>query len=226
MPVNIWKWMIALSLFATCTLVAIPAIAQGKPAPPTQNVLVVNGAGQPVPTASQGTTNVAGTVNIGNTPNVNVANTPTVSLAGGASVNVTNPLDGQSKPTPLAVLDAIQPYEDSCIISFSGIADGLCDFHAIPSGKRLVIQEFDAYGGIETGLKPLKILVLTPAVYHNFTATFMGNDGGFHDFFATHQETHLYVAPSQTPVCLVSLNGNSGESYNCALSGFLVDVPQ
>ncbi len=233
MTVNIWKWMIALSLFATCTLVAIPAIAQGKPAPPTQNVLVVNGAGQPVPTAAQGTTNVAGTVNVGNTPNVNVANTPsvnvtntpTVNLAGGASVNVTNPLDGQSNPTPLAVLDAIQPYEDNCIIFFSGVAEGNCYFHAIPSGKRLVIQEFDAKGGIETGLKPIALNFFTPAVGHAFTATFMASSSGF-DYFATHQETRLYVAPSQTPKCFVSLTGNSGQAYNCALSGFLVDVPQ
>jgi hypothetical protein len=227
------KWMFTMSLFATCTLVAIPAIAQGKPAPPTQNVLVVNGAGQPVPTAAQGTTNVAGTVSVGNTPNVNVANTPsvnvtntpTVSLAGGASVNVTNPLDGQSEPTPLAVLDAIQPYEDSCIISFSGVADGSCNFQAIPSGKRLVIQEFDAFGRIETGLKPTAIFVRTPAVVHFFTATFMASSSGT-DYLATHQETRLYVAPSQTPVCHVDLTSNSSQSYNCALSGFLVDVPQ
>lgn len=233
------KWMLTVSLFATCTLFAIAAIAQSKPAPPTQNVLVVNGAGQPVPTAAQGTTNVAGTVNVGNTPNVNVANTPsvnvtntpTVTLAAGGSVNVTNPLDGQSMPTPLAVLDAIQPYEDSCIISFSG-PGGSCSFQAIPSGKRLVIQEFDASAGvvtgsagIETGLKPTKLILFTQRA-HSFTATFMGSDGSSYDFFATHQETRLYVAPSQTPFCAVTLNGNSNQKYSCALSGFLVDVPQ
>jgi hypothetical protein len=219
------KWMFTVSLFATCTLFAIPAIAQSKPAPPTQNVLVVNGAGQPVPTAAQGTTNVAGTVNIGNAPNVNVANTPTVNLAGGASVNVTNPLDGQSKPTPLAVLDAIQPYEDSCSVLFGGISFGTCNFRAIPSGKRLVIQEFDANGGLETGLKPIALILSTPAVDHAFTATFMGS-APVYDLFATHQETRLYVPPSQTPTCFVSLSGNSSLHYNCALSGFLVDVPQ
>jgi hypothetical protein len=218
------KWMFTVSLFATCTLVAIPAIAQSKPAPPPTNVLVINGAGQPVPTAAQGTTNVAGTVNVGNTPNVNIANTPTVNLASGTGVTVTNPLDGQGNLTPLAVLDAIQPYEDNCTISFSGIAGRSCNFRAIPSGKRLVIQEFDAQGDIETGLKPLEIVVRTPTL-HYFTATFMGNDG-FLDFFATHQETRLYVAPSQTPVCTVTLNGNSNHVYDCQLSGFLVDVPQ
>ena len=58
------------------------------PPPPTQNVLVVNGSGQPVPTAPQGTTNVAGTVNVGNTPNVNVTNTPNVNVANTPTVNL------------------------------------------------------------------------------------------------------------------------------------------
>src|SRR5262252_2044548 len=53
----------------------------------SQNVLVVNGSGQPVPTAPQGTTNVAGTVSVGNTPGVNVMNTPAVTISGTPSVN-------------------------------------------------------------------------------------------------------------------------------------------
>src|SRR5215469_6273766 len=81
------KLMFIVSLFAACALVAVPAIAQGKP---TQNVLVVNGAGHPVPTAAQGTTNVAGTVNVGNTPSVTVANTPSVSITGTPTVMVGN----------------------------------------------------------------------------------------------------------------------------------------
>jgi hypothetical protein len=210
------KWMFAVSLFAGCTLICLPALGQKNPSP--SQVVVVNGTSSPVPVAAQGTTSVAGTVNVGNTP--------TVSLAGGASVNVTNPLDGQSNPTPLAVLDAIQPYEDSCLMHFSGAPFASCTFQPIPSGKRLVIQEFDARANIETGLKPTQLLFYTwgPAVNHSFTATFMGGDGVI-DFFATHQETRLYVAPSQTPACVVHLTGNSVQSYTCTFSGFLVDVP-
>src|SRR5215467_12524998 len=93
MTVTRWKWMIAMSLLAACVFLTVSAIGQVKP---TQNVLVVNGAGQPVPTAAQGTTNVAGTVSIGNTPNVNVANTPSVNLAAGSGITVSNRLDGQN----------------------------------------------------------------------------------------------------------------------------------
>jgi hypothetical protein len=56
--------MIAALLFAACAFLSVSAVGQGKP---TQNVLVVNSVGQPVPTAAQGTTTVAGTVNVGNT---------------------------------------------------------------------------------------------------------------------------------------------------------------
>jgi hypothetical protein len=121
-------------------------------------------------------------------------------------------------------LDAIQTYEDSCIISsFNGGASGSCPFKPIPSGKRLVIQEFDAYGYIDTGSKPIVLTLSTPAVAHSFTPTFLGNYLGA-DFYNTHQETRLYVAPSQTPTCGVSLSGTSSSEYHCALSGFFVDV--
>src|SRR5579871_5896917 len=152
------KWMLAVSLLPVCALSVLPATAQTRPAPapPAQPVLVTNGTGQPVPTAAQGTTNVAGTVNIGNTPSVSVsntpsvnvsntpsvtvANTPTVNLATGAGVTVTNPLNGQD-PVPLATLEATQPYEDRCQAAFNGSGRAVCSFQTIPPGKRLIIQE-------------------------------------------------------------------------------------
>ena len=83
---------------------------RNNPGPPLTQVLVVNGTGSPVPTAPQGTTNVAGTVNVGNTPNVNVANTPNVNVANTPSVNVTNSPTVQlgnspSSPIPTWALD-------------------------------------------------------------------------------------------------------------------------
>ena len=106
MTQNAWKYVIAVSLFSAYTLAAVPLFGQAL----TQPVQVVN------------TTNVnvvnTPSVSVSNTPSVNVANTPTVALEAGAGVNVSSPLDGEGNPTPLAVLDAIQPYEDSCPRSF------------------------------------------------------------------------------------------------------------
>jgi len=237
MKLMTWKSMVAVSLLAACSLVSIPAVSQGRGLP----VTVVNGSGQPIPTAAQGTTNVAGTVslasgsivNIGNTPNVNVANTatvnvantPTVSLAPGASVTVTNPLNGQNNPAPLVTLEAAQPYEDVCFINFSGNEQGSCNFTPIPAGKRLVIQEFDAAGTLEPGLKPLDLQLTPLDIRHFFVATFMGSGHGY-DYFATHQETRIYVKSNETPYCYTAISGvsNSGQ-YLCQFSGFLVDVP-
>jgi hypothetical protein len=235
--------MIVVSLFTATTAVSIPALGQNKLSPPPAGlsvpVTVVNTSGQPVPTAAQGTTHVAGTVDVGNTPSVtvvntpsvNVANTPSVSIAGtptitlapGSSTNVTNPLDGQSNRIPLATAEGAQPYEDTCGFLFGGQGSGSCSFQAIPSGKRLVIQEFDALGILETGLKPILIEVVL-AKGHSFAATLMGNPGGF-DYFATHQETRLYLS-SGTPSCFVAASGvSSTGEYACAFSGYLVDVP-
>jgi hypothetical protein len=205
-----------------------------SPGAPTQSVVVVNGTGQPVPTAPQGTTNVAGTVNVGNTPNVNIANTPTVSISGtptvalspAGSTGVTNPLDNQNNPHPLAVLEAFQPYEDGCGISISSSIGGSCTFQPIPAGKRLVIEEFDAKGSMDSGVKPIDLgLDASGLVTHQFPATFMGTQG-INDFFATHQPTRLYAYPSWQPICGVVLSTNANAAtYFCRISGFLVDLP-
>jgi len=238
------KWMLAVSLPAACALSVLPATAQTRQAPamPAQQVLVVNGSGQPVPTAAQGTTNVAGTVNVGNTPsvtvantptvsvsntpNVNVANTPTVNLASGAGVTVTNPLNGQD-PVPLATLEAAQPYYDACTFNFLGGSEGTCHFHTLPAGKRLVVQLFDGLGWLDSGLRPLAVQLLYPVgegIEHDFPATLMGNNGS--DFFAVHQATHIYLEQSsQAPLCAVMVSNNSNGFWKCIISGFLVDVP-
>lgn len=207
MTQNAWKCVIAVSLFSACMLASVPLLGQ-SPSSVVQPVQVVN------------TPNV----NVANTPSVNVANTPTVTLEAGASVNVTNPLDGEGNPSPLAVLDAVQPYEDQCQVTFSGSPSGACVFQTIPSGKRLVIQEFDAIANIETGLKPLAVGIIPSTIPHYFTATFMGGSGGI-DNFVTHQETRLYVPATGAPECIVALTSSSNEFYLCELSGFLVDVP-
>ena len=207
MTCSLWKWMIAAFLFTACALLSVPAVGQARP---TQNVLVVNGAGQPVPTAAQGTTNIAGTVG----------------LAAGSNVNVTNPPDSQNNPTPLAVLDATQPYEDACNVLSNGTTVISCPFRVVPSGKRLVIQEVDMTIQANAGLKPLSVgLFVNALLEHQFTATFMGDSSGL-DYFAMHQETRLYVGANQTPTCSVFLSGAStAGGIACALSGFLVDVP-
>jgi hypothetical protein len=223
-----------MSLVAV-SLIALPAVGQKSPSP--SQVIVVNGTGSPVPVAAQGTTTVAGTVNVGNTPTVNVANTPnvnvantpsvsisgtpTVSLAAGGSVSVTNPLDSQSNPTPLAIMEGAQIYEDTCSTGFGGNNFAKCNFHALPAGKRLVIQEFDDDVLVETGTKPANIELSGLLSPHYFSATLMGNFNG--DQYATHQATHIYTSVGATPYCFTTLSNFSNGSLTCNISGFLLD---
>jgi len=131
--------MIAVSLFAFVS-VSVLAVGQTKP------VLVVNTPAQPVPTASQGTTNVAGTVNVGNTPSVTVANTPSVNVANTPSVSITG------TPTVMVgntvhLLDAERlariPYQ-STQFTVGGCVSFQISFTAAPPGYRLVLQHISA----------------------------------------------------------------------------------
>ena len=193
------KWIFAASVFAGFALTALPAVGQ-------KDVVVVNGPAQPVPTAAQGTTTVAG------------------------KVNVTNPLDGQSNPIPLATSEAFHPFEDTCTISFNGNGAGFCLFQTPAPGTRIVVQQFDAASGflpfgLESGCKPLVVaLKVTHAgTSHFFPATFMGTQTSTNrDFYATHQDTHLYGDPGEVPQCTVDLSCFSQAGYSCQLSGFLV----
>jgi hypothetical protein len=185
-------------------------------------VSVVN---TPLPVS--GNVNVGGSVGITGTPNVSVTNSPTVNLASGNSVNVGNPLDASNNPVPLATLDALQPYEDSCQANFLNVSNRQCNFQTIPVGKRLVIQEVDANIVVSTAVQPQEVIFQTDntkALFHFFAATHMSSSLSG-DNFAAHQETRLYVGPNQTPQCSVSLTAGSAGGFACQFSGFLVDVP-
>jgi hypothetical protein len=149
-----------------------------------------------------------------------------VNLASGATLAVTNSLDAHGAPAPLVVTQAPHPYEDSCYFMFSNNSSGTCSFQPIPSGQRLVIQEVDAFMGLDTGLRPTTFYLNT-ALVHYFTVTVMGTNVGGYDYFATHQETHLYVnGGGSAPLCAVFLSGNSfGGNFHCALTGYLENVP-
>ena len=145
-------------------------------------------------------------------------------------VPITNQIDSQGNAAPLAVLEATQPYEDTCTISIVGRSGGSCTFQSIPSGKRLVIEEFDgqatlgldAMGDLVT---PILIRLDTPSKPHFFPATPMGTSART-AYFATHQQTRIYIGSTMAPQCMLGLSGqvNVG-TFVCDVSGFLVDVP-
>jgi hypothetical protein len=102
-------------------------VQHNNPGAPLQNVFVANGAGSPVPTVSQGTTNVAGTVNIGNSPTVTISGAPTVTVGN----TFTNPVPGVDKEKLARI-----PY--SSAKGFGGCQDNPCRLYitAPPDGYR------------------------------------------------------------------------------------------
>lgn len=223
---------VTVCVLAVSTLAAIPAMAQkpGAPQPlpvTVQNTPSVNVANIPSVNVSN-TPNVTVTntpsVSVTNTPSVNVANTPSVTLESGASVAVTSPLDGQGNPTPIATLEAVQLYGSACGISFDAGGNGSCAFTTVPQGEELVVQEFDAFGLMSTGDEGLLSLENTIAGSNYFPYTVELRADGI-DTLATHQETRVYVAQGNTPICYVELFQTGNAQYACDISGFLVDVP-
>jgi len=108
------------------SILSYPASAQG----PSLPVRVTNTGAQAVPTVAQGTTTVAGSVSVANTPSVNVINTP--------SVNVAN---NTSNPIPVNITNNIgrTPWWQSLASVSSGPPIGPSSY-TVPSGYRVVIE--------------------------------------------------------------------------------------
>jgi hypothetical protein len=115
---------------------------RNNPGAPVQSVLVVNGAGSPLPTAPQGTTNVAGTVNIGNSPAVTISGAPTVTVGN----TWANPVPGVDKERLARI-----PY--SSAKGFNNCQNLPCGLYitAPPDGYRLVVQHVSAMFGLPSG---------------------------------------------------------------------------
>lgn len=194
------------------TILAGAAIASAQVKPPTtpDQVDVVN----------------TPSVTVANTPSVSVTNSPTVKLSGGTSVVVTNQPDGQGNPTPLATLEAVELYGSTCNFSFNGGTVGTCEFTAVPQGKQLVIQEFDAEGELQTGNRPNAIVLYNTITGANYFSYMLMASGNGLDYLATEdKEMRAYVTEGDVPECVVAVVASSNGDYYCDISGFLVDVP-
>lgn len=144
-----------------------------------------------------------------------------------------------SNPVPVSNVNepALEAYQDFCRADLS-VGTG-CNFQTVPAGKRLVIQDADISLAAAPGVKPYYVTLFTPlalngsvvTVGHHLTATFMGSQSNYADWFESHQVVHLYVDPAQTPSCSVritspqTLGDGSGAFVFCNISGYFVNVP-
>ena len=205
----------ALAVLAVVLLLANPLVIQA--APTDKDVRVINTTAEPVPTAAQGTTTIAG--------NVSVTNTPTVNLAPGSSVAVT-------AATPLRVVDVnngIQPFQKYVGATNTGTNVHTFSLGTVPAGKRLVIEFVSAHGQVPAG-EHVELFHLN---------TVAGPFGGAtHDLlvqaqpaavsgdaiFRASQQVRIYADPGTTVTALIRTSTLGTTTCAIAISGYLVDL--
>jgi hypothetical protein len=220
-------------------LVIIPPATHVGAVEKATDVRVVNLSSEPVPTTAQGTTNIAGNVNVANTPNVNVANTPNVNLAAGAQVGI-NPSANTVRLTntltsPLPVRDVDfgrQPFQDSASDTQQpGTNASTITIATVPAGKRLVIEFLSALAQMPAGqsLVGCQINTIAPpfgGVTHelliNEQPAFVNGDA----LWRASQHLRLYADPGSSVRMLVTRDSSAGQAlFLATVSGYLVDVP-
>jgi hypothetical protein len=226
------SFLLAASGFAILVgglLLTSPAASTAIPGPPTQDVLVVNPTAMPVPTVAQGTTTIAGSVN--------VANTPAVTFAPGAIVgispasNTVQLANTTANPVPVFNLaDVLHPFQAAANSTQSGYNVSTVDIATVPAGYRLDIEFVSMVGQVPPTqhVEILQILTVTDpsgGVYHDLLvnpqpAAVIGDA-----LFRASQEVKLYANPGTTVTALFRRNSSVGDAtFGVTISGRLVPV--
>lgn len=213
---------------AVALLFTSPPTSTGVPS--SKDVLVINPASQPVPTAAQGTTTIAGSVS--------VANTPTVTFAPGASVgidpasNTVQLANTAASPVPVVnINDAGQPFQAGASITQAGTNVSLLDIATVPTGKRLVIEFISATGQVPVGqhVELMEINTVTDPfgglthqlLVHAQPPAVIGDS-----LFRANQQLRLYANAGSQVKALFRRSSNAGNGvFVVTISGYLVDVP-
>ncbi len=210
-------------------LVTSPAASNAIPSPPTQDVLVVNPTAMPVPIAAQGTTTIAGSVNVANTPAVTFAPGATVGIS--PASNTVQLANTTANPVPVFNLgDALQPFQAAANSTQSGYNVSTVDIATVPAGYRLAIEFVSMVGQVPPTqhVEILQILTVTDpfgGVYHDLLvnpqpAAVIGDA-----LFRASQEVKLYANPGTTVRALFRRNSSVGDAtFGVTISGRLVPV--
>jgi len=209
-----------------------PSTGHGQGGPPTQNVTVVNTTANPVPTAAQGTTNVAGNVSVTNTPTVNLAagasvginNTPTVNLGSLASVRVNN--TAANAVFVSSVDDRVrQIYQVEMQVNLPVGSFGDNTFVNVPFGKRLIIEHVSVVA-VALEKKHLRYELTTQANGVQATHRLVSEEQGLSAFYNASQEMRVYGDPGSLVIFSVNRPmGISTASADMTVSGYFVNIP-
>ncbi len=221
----------ARALVRAVALGVIVWLTPSSPARAASTVTVVNGTSNPVPTASQGTTTVAGAVSITGTPTVTVTNLPAtqaVSVNNFPATQSVNVANGAAAPVQVADVERMAriPYMSSVFVNCTaGSSACFFNFASPPAGTRLVAENLSGYFQIApTATAPVVGYVEdgSPSftVFTAFTAPLAGLDPGGHTQAAFSQPARFYVNGGDSVFAVVSTTWSNGAN-TVVLSGYL-----
>ncbi len=204
---------IVISAFAVLAVCALPILIAGplQAAPPGQHVLVVNGAGQPVPVSIGAPVSVAGTVPVSIAAPVTVAGTVLTAPAS----------------TPLRI-SSFQ------ILSIAaGSREARLALYTVPAGKRLLIESETAMLHATNGVKPhVTIEADNTTGGALFYAIMPQVERGWWDgqgqLFEGSSAIPMFADPGQAVTARIWLNTDTAGGTvraEIGISGYLVDAP-
>lgn len=197
------------SIVAAAAVVTLLVPTFAGAADTNKDVRVINTPAEAVPVAPQGTTQIAGSVNIGNTPGVQIANE--------------NPIEVNDVSA-----DVLEPFVAGIGEGFQfvlipdGALVGSDDF-TVPEGKILVIEQVSGHLNLPSGQSPAVIDVRVdggPGVF--LSAVLMSASENRYQFGG---EVRLYAGSGETVEITVGRDDNNGQAlYEYGLFGYLVNA--
>jgi hypothetical protein len=226
------------------TIVLLP-IGLKAQLPTSVPVTVTNTTANPIPTKATGTTVVAGTVQVTNTPTVQVSSMPPVSIGNIPSVTVAGTVNTKSVDEPgRTPYLAKQAFGLTCQpTTFEEMRRGRqCNatFPAVPAGKRLVIQQvsgdliIDSFVGADPLLVTGIVQGQTAQTAHFVTVAFFTHATDltasfFHEIYRFKEAVVTYVDPGDAPQVAVLYDTDRLAANllggSVTISGYVVDTP-
>lgn len=201
---------LGFSVLIIAILVALPSAMNAVPT--DRDVRVINSTMEPVPTAAQGTTTIAGTV----------------SLAAGSSVSVANTM---ASAVPIVNSnDARQPFQKTAVGTQNGTNASTLTIATVPAGKRLVIEFISVSGQVPPG-QHVEFFHLDTvagpfgAASHDLLVNAQPDAVIGDALFRASQQVRVYADTGTQVSVMVRRNSNAGSaSYGATISGYLVDL--
>jgi hypothetical protein len=235
----------ALKGLATAAFLVGLAMLDSKPVsaagpPGGVQVMVVNDATTPVPVLPQGTTTVAGTVNIGNVPTVTLAGNPVIALAGTPTVTL-SPGATVSVGGTVLVRDSDDPVRNGHTVGAQCTDRNqrftTCQLYTVPNNQRFVVESVSAFITVDHGLPVIAELygsngfvTAVPCQIQggSFVEVSVGGPFVAVDLYACHVLTRGYVDPGDIAIAVTSNNEQNIPQFlerQVSLTGYTVSMP-